>query len=229
MKNIKHLSISLMALILPLSASAAVYDVTFSGAAYEYTDANFDYFQADSDYNYFDIYVDGQFRIDTGVLESPLSPANWANALSSLFVEVADYGGGSGLYDSLTLTTVVDDGAIGLMGNNVFVSSASSDNSADLYLQSFFVGNMNLILQSSGPDLDNDIAVFDSAAAGNAGDYFLLSGFFGDGSNGSFQTDSGEYYFDIDSVSITPVPVPAAVWFFASGLMGLAAAARRKN
>jgi len=34
--------------------------------------------------------------------------------------------------------------------------------------------------------------------------------------------------FVIDNVSVSPVPVPAAVWLFGSGLLGLIGAARRK-
>lgn len=218
MRKLTYHAASLISLVLPLSASAAIYDVTFSGAVYEYSDENFDFFQADSDFAYFDIFVDGQFRIDTGTAESTTFPNNWTDALDDLTVTVQDLGGGSGLFDILVLNNIVDDGSAGLFGNNVFVGSASTDNSANLYLQDFFTGNIDLTLFSAGPDFANSIGVFDAAAAGSVGDVFDLTGFFGDQSNGSFQTGAGEYYFDIQSMSMSVVPVPAAVWLFASAL-----------
>lgn len=228
-KKFTYLAVALITLVMPLAASAAIYDVTFSGAVYEYADENFDFFQADTDFDYFDIFVDGQIRIDTGAAESGVFPNNYPNALSALYIQVEDFGGGSGLFDSLSLDGIVDDGAAGLLGNNVFVSNASSDNLANLYLQDFFIGNVDLNFASAGADFANDIGVFDLAAAGPVGAVFDLNGFFGDASRGSFQTAGGEYYFDIQDVSLTLVPVPAAVWMFVSGLLGLAGFARRRG
>jgi hypothetical protein len=53
-------------------------------------------------------------------------------------------------------------------------------------------------------------------------------------SNGLFFDDIGGNYGDMfgewsDTVSLTPVPVPAALWLFGSGLIGLAGVARRKK
>ncbi len=39
---------------------------------------------------------------------------------------------------------------------------------------------------------------------------------------------SNEYQFYIGVMEVTPVPVPAAVWLFASGLLGLVGVARRR-
>jgi len=39
---------------------------------------------------------------------------------------------------------------------------------------------------------------------------------------------SNDQQFYLQSLTVNPVPVPAAVWLFGSGLLGLAAAARRK-
>lgn len=36
-------------------------------------------------------------------------------------------------------------------------------------------------------------------------------------------------YFKIKELTVTPIPVPAAIWLFASGLLGLVAVARRKQ
>lgn len=227
MRKLTCTAVALFALATPLSVSAAIYDITFSGAVFEYADENFDFFYADSDFPYFDIVVEGQFRIDTGAAESGTFPNNFPDALSALTITVDDFGGTTGLFDFLSLDNIVDDGGAGLLGNNVFVSNAGSDNLTSLYLQDFFVGNVSLDLLSAGPDFANSIGVFDLAATGVPGDVFDLSGFFGDQSNGSFQTASGEYYFDIQSMGLTVVPVPAAVWLFASAL-GMLGWARRK-
>ena len=42
-------------------------------------------------------------------------------------------------------------------------------------------------------------------------------------------TVSNEYQFYIGALEVTPVPVPAAVWLFCSGLIGLVAVARRRG
>jgi hypothetical protein len=45
----------------------------------------------------------------------------------------------------------------------------------------------------------------------------------------SSTTDAGAIYLDDASLTVTAVPVPAAVWLFGSGLLGLIGVARRKK
>jgi len=229
LKKLVYLFVALLSVAMPLSASAALYDVTFSGAVTEYADENGDFFIADSDFTYFDVFVDGQFRIDTGVPESGAFPNNFPNAISQMSVQVEDFSDPFGLFDSLSLDGIVDDAGAGLLGNNVFVGDASSDNLASVYIQDFFVGNVDLSLLSAGDDFANDIGVFDLAAATDPFDVFFLGDFFGGGSTGSFQTLNGEYFFDVQDMTVTLVPVPAAVWLFVSGLLSLGAVARRRS
>ncbi len=47
--------------------------------------------------------------------------------------------------------------------------------------------------------------------------------------NGSFKTITGSYGWAVQSGDISAVPVPAAVWLFGSGLLGLVGVARRKR
>jgi len=51
------------------------------------------------------------------------------------------------------------------------------------------------------------------------------------GGGGEFEQDdnSGYAQFRVDAVSVSAVPVPAAVWLFGSGLLGLVGVARRKK
>ena len=51
----------------------------------------------------------------------------------------------------------------------------------------------------------------------------------GDVNFGLRTTDTGTYSIAFDEFSITAVPVPAAVWLFGSGLIGLVGIARRKK
>jgi hypothetical protein len=41
--------------------------------------------------------------------------------------------------------------------------------------------------------------------------------------------NSGYYYLDSDPMLLRPVPIPAAVWLFGSGILGLLGVARRNN
>ena len=46
----------------------------------------------------------------------------------------------------------------------------------------------------------------------------------------SFNAPSYEYVrFDVTDISVTAVPLPAALWLFGSGLLGLLGVARRKK
>lgn len=224
--------IGILGFILPLSVTAANLDITFSGAVYEYTDENFDLFSFDNgDFSYGDILVSGHFTVNTSQPESAAFPNNWFDTNSGLFIEVEDFSTPFGLYDSLSLDGLVDDGGLGLQANNTFVGNiALGSNRVETYLQDFFIGNMDLRFESSGPDFNDDISVLDFAAAGTPSNFFVLDGFIGDGSTGNFQTGSGEYYFDISDITITPspVPLPAAAWLFGSALLWLGIIKRRR-
>jgi len=53
--------------------------------------------------------------------------------------------------------------------------------------------------------------------------------FFGNGSQGNFGKNTALFAWAVRSGDVSAVPVPAAVWLFGSGLMGLLGLARRKR
>lgn len=75
------------------------------------------------------------------------------------------------------------------------------------------------------PDVWNNIGVVDAAAPAGAAtvQLTLITGPFGDGG------PVGAPRFDDAYLDIRPIPVPAAVWLFGSGLVGLVGVARRRK
>jgi hypothetical protein len=65
------------------------------------------------------------------------------------------------------------------------------------------------------------------------GDFRPISfAFVADGNQSTIEflgTNSGFNGYYIDNVDITAIPLPAAVWFFGTGLLGLAGFSRRRH
>ncbi len=215
MKITKYIFVLLIGMM-PLFASAAVLNVQVYGQIYQ---------QFDFDLNEIDpleaFEFSADFFIDTGASQSTIG--NYPQAAFGLLAFVDN---------NLELNSAdFSPGA----SRDVFVGSSSfGNNEAGVYMQDFFVGNMDLILiaKPAFGDFNNSLSVFD-AAVGDAGAVFDLSGFGSQGSVsfGSLQTGSGEYYFDIYdmTVSVANVPIPAAAWLFGSALLGLVGVGRRKK
>lgn len=89
----------------------------------------------------------------------------------------------------------------------------------------------NSILTSGDPDL----ALFPtlqsvsywSGTAFNASAAYPFN--FSVGSQGSSQKSSGLYTWAVYAGNVSPIPIPAAVWLFSSGIIGLIGIARRKK
>ena len=52
---------------------------------------------------------------------------------------------------------------------------------------------------------------------------------FGFGATATGNNGSGVFYDNLSFAQVAPVPVPAAVWLFGSGLLGLLGVARRRK
>lgn len=201
-----RLGLMMLVGLLPLSASAAIVAVQFAGEIYQSYDENFD----DITGTY--TTMEGVFFVDTA---TPVSGGigNFPGAVSGM----------EAYRDGAPLLWQSDFTCGASCANDVFVSATEE---ANVYVQDFFVGNLNLNLQpASGVDFNNDIDIFLLAAQGNVEDYFDIFG-----SEGSVQV-LGEDYFQLYYLSMTvvsEVPLPAAVWLFISALGGLVVAKRRQ-
>jgi hypothetical protein len=89
------------------------------------------------------------------------------------------------------------------------------------------VGNQayQLLPQDGGEPSDWTLMeVSGTAPAGTAGAQILLLHILTDGTPAS-----GSIFWDDVNLTVTPIPVPAAVWLFGSGLIGLVGVARRRK
>ena len=141
---------------------------------------------------------------------------NGTSVLSSHYdVTMTEIGGGLFNLDSFDFAGVKEDGVI--YEGNIGVTGIFGDGSS--ITQSFgsdgFVDGMTI----GGTDIPD----FQTFYVGEEGWYGLTSVTF---------THTGNMLagsFAIDNIHVSAVPVPAAVWLFGSGLIGLTAVARRKK
>ncbi len=151
-------------------------------------------------------------------------------------VGTADAGNGFGLNinDSITVTGIFDDSVLAGTGAEGVVFSAVSGNSLNISagLVSFTEADDVDYSLGSSPTLnfvDGSFAGFDYAANFGAYGFFNSTGLSIDSGDNNpfpgtkFVTGTWTDY------SVSAVPVPAAVWLFGSGLLGLAGVARRKS
>lgn len=155
-------------------------------------------------------------------------------SFSSYFVEGVDWAGqayvewfqnfDSAVFDIGGVTTVYNTGpdynlVLGYNGNSYFAVYEGADiiASSTLLNQMYFDGEMffvdgglvDTIVYSGGSYLGSDFVIENSA--------YLLSDW------GSFSMDT------LAVTTVSAVPVPAAVWLFGSGLVGLIGIARRRR
>ncbi len=81
-------------------------------------------------------------------------------------------------------------------------------------------------LNSTFTDDLADLVVSGNSVTGQGGSGVIM--FEGLYSSLTFNNSNGEYWYGITVGNVTAVPVPAAVWLFGSGLLGLVGVARRR-
>lgn len=119
-----------------------------------------------------------------------------------------------------------------LAGDSFTMSFDTPQNAVGLYLVSgdvLFAGDFS-ISTSAGSVFNSDIVDITFGDGGLA--YYL--GLTSDTafSSATLQFDAGAegaFLYSVDDITVSAVPVPAAVWLFSSGMIGLAGIARRKQ
>lgn len=122
----------------------------------------------------------------------------------------------------------IDEVIIDGVGNDIFISEVGEQfENAEIYVSSLFSTNPDDFVLLGIAD-GNTISSFDLASIGFIGQVRSVKVLSLE--NGGYPTAPG---FDLAHVaavnfSIATVPVPTAIWLFASGLLGLISVARRK-
>ncbi len=147
----------------------------------------------------------------------------------------ADTSNGFGLdvSDLITVTGTFDDSALTNVGSEDVLFSMGSGNSLNLVLGSKSFTETDDIQYSSGGSspklrfLDGAFDGFNFRTEFGTLGYFLSVGFSFDSGDDNFYPNyvSGTW----TSYTVSAVPVPAAVWLFGSGLLGLVGVARRRR
>lgn len=146
---------------------------------------------------------DGQFLSLPG--NEAADPTPWGSAFQWAYVEVSFPIDFDSTYD-LVLTELGDNGE-----------------SAQLFIWFANGGNLQpVVTRGAGDEITVDLSPYAAILASNGG-YFTRVGI---GGQDLFGPSQG---FDLDAVAISSVPLPAAVWLFASGLLGLIGFARKKK
>ena len=172
------------------------------------------------------------------------APAN-AALVNYTITGTVDTGGGGGFGlndgDTVTATGVFDDTPILGGSGSISFESPSSGNTMSIDLNGTIITAANDDRYSGGTGTGPNL-IFSSYTAGSSA---VLSNFdFSDYSGSTTHTDFSSLFlaftgFDLgfnylqgtwgSTVAITAVPVPAAVWLFGSGLLGLVGIARKKK
>lgn len=136
--------------------------------------------------------------------------------------------------ETITVTGTFDDSVLaGGIGTVYFGLGSGNTMTLNVGTETFTASNDKNYLGGSNPYL-----TFDAASQLFDFDFLAQSGVNGAPANFNssfmFFDDLGGAYGDLlgewrANVTISPVPVPAAVWLFGSGLLGLAGIARRKS
>jgi len=153
--------------------------------------------------------------------------------------DVLDGNGGSNAFglvagDTITATGTFDDSPL-MSGTGTIDFSSSSSNSMTINAgsQTLFASNDVDYLTGGGPTISlvafglTEVDYF--ATVGTNGATVDFSSFLG-ATNSFDDIDNFSLFGDWrTTIEITAVPVPAAVWLFGSGLLGLAGFARKKK
>ena len=144
----------------------------------------------------------------------------------------ADAGNAFGLNigDSITMTGVFNDSALNDVGAESVVFSAGSGNSLDIVVGTMSFTETDDVDYSLGSS--PSLSFFDGAFTGF--DFLTYFGTFGQFESTVLSAGAMDDNFNVvnsawTNYSVAAVPVPAAVWLFGSGLLGLAGVARRKS
>ena len=149
-------------------------------------------------------------------------------------VSTADTGNGFGLNigDLITVTGTFDDSMLSGTSTENVVFSATSGNNLNIVAGSKSFTQVDDISYSA--DTSPALNFFDGAFAGF--DYLAEFGVYGYFDSAGTSIDSGDDNINTNYVTgtwtnytVSSVPVPAAVWLFGSGLLGLVGVARRKR
>lgn len=180
-----------------------------------------------------DTVFDGTFDFDTNTQ----TVSNLSGLLSQAMVESMS---GTPTYVPLNYQlSSVSDGMGGLL------VSTFAQNTSDVFLGGGFATggtttygnenayvsiNLNLsdITSAFTPDQMATVSYADCTPGSLMGKTTCMTGWLGDGTDLSGGTMQGTYPI-YQEISVSAVPVPAAVWLFGSGLIGLTGIARRRN
>jgi hypothetical protein len=126
--------------------------------------------------------------------------------------------------DDITLSTVWANGATGDFDGTVDMTTPEGTGGVPASLVTFVPVNNFFTVGGWTLDLTSLTSIDDGARLNLAGDGTLSgNGFYDLSVNWSFSAGLTDY-----SMTVTAVPVPAAVWLFGSGLIGLVSVMRRK-
>lgn len=172
------------------------------------------------------ILVVSGLMLETGVAQAALVNFSLTGDVDAW----ADSGNSYGLNmgDTISATGTFDDGV--LTGGTGTVSFGSgSGNSLTLNVGSFTFTAVDDVNYATGyPQMSLNAGAFDglnvAISFGTSSSFDSLNTWF-DAYDDGGNLVSGTW----TSFQMTPVPVPAAVWLFGSGLLGLAGVARRKQ
>ncbi len=158
----------------------------------------------------------GSFELDESVIPTGSSTATYTGIVDNFILDVAGniFTGQNGRVQQLTGNGGGDFFTISIGGNNGTVSGSIGANTINRFTVDW-----------RGPALFPDPFVLAQDLTTADFNYRSITIRFSDGSTTTTTIDNAS---DITFGSAAVVPVPAAVWLFSSGLLGLAGIARRK-
>ncbi len=165
------------------------------------------------------------YGIDSDIESGP--SGNLANYSATIIGE-----GGDSTYDYYSFSVGMGDNNLHVGQGLRFDIDYAEDNGIDTWLQLFDTDGVTLLAENDDAQHDGpgDLVLwtlnsFINYTISNPGTYYIAVGEYdGDADSiGSLITD-GEY-----TLHVSAVPIPAAVWLFGSGLLGLIGFSRRKK
>jgi len=137
---------------------------------------------------------------------------------------------------SVSVSLTYDSDTQSIVGGSAFVGGFNSFVSNNLNFESAGNNNIDFIAADTSPETDTTISLnlYGNFYNWSPSDYgfdnrtSLTAIYLGSHLN-EFSVDIDTTTITVNSIDLAAVPVPAAVWLFASGLIGLIGIARRKN